>query len=167
MDSDRDRRGAPRGRARLTSRGGRRIKKTCPNCSGQKTEDCPKCTDGTNPCECTQELDGAISGYRALQGKRAFWDYVGATGRKGQKRQDYFGDVARKRALADQVGRTLGVRRARIESVEVREDRVLVQARVEWDGEDGEGLHTSVWIREKGRFYLLTVNDTEPEKLFD
>lgn len=161
----------------LTSRGGRgrRVKKNCPRCNADKTEDCPKCTDGTNVCECKQSRRGALAGYRLLAVKRAFWEYVGPDARSGWKKDDYVAEVGRGKALRGQVGRTLDLHRASVEGVQVLADRVVVTARVQWnltdeeiaDGVPDEEVVKSTWIRSKGKFYLRTKADTQPETLLE
>ena len=63
--------------------------------------------------------------------------------------------------------RHLGLR-GEIGAVDIMDDHVVVKARCEGAGADssGESVSRTVWIREKGKFFLATKNDTSPEPIF-
>lgn len=164
-----------RGRRWITSRGGKRVRKTCPTCRGGRTLDCPRCTDGTQKCKCTQKDRGALAGYRPLAGKRAFWAYLSPTARKGHTWKRYYINVARNNALQKQRGKTLVVIAVDGLQVKVKRDHVIVTARVEWDLSDAaierqteqDRTYVTTWIRERGQFYLATRTVPRGEVLLE
>jgi hypothetical protein len=144
-----------------------RRKVDCPTCeTGDVT--C-RCEDGKVVCECGEEHEGVAAGYRAVSGRKAFWDFVSPTARRGKKQDDLFPAVLRGDELADHKGVSVGLVDAVVQQVTIEGDRATVLARVTYVGQDGartEDMESrSVWIRERGKFYLLTPADTSPERL--
>ena len=137
------------------------LKVVCPRCSRNKLVPCPDCTqDPSN-----------VPGHRALTGRRAFWDFVSKATRDRHDRNAFFPTVARRGALRDQLGQQIGIESARILSVEVKQDHVLVVANVVF-GVPGQRnpsaikvKYTTRWIREDGKFFVVSRADSQPEIL--
>ncbi|MCO5171859.1 MAG: hypothetical protein M9894_36630 [Planctomycetes bacterium] len=145
-----------------------RRKVDCPGC--ERGSVACRCGDGLATCDCARDHDGALGGYRELTCRRAFWDHVSPTARRGRKPDLYLLALVRGEVLQEHVGPAMRVAEATIEQVTIEADRALVVARVTYvkpDGEQVREVTTSEWVRERGRFYLRTPADASPERLLD
>lgn len=143
-----------------------RRKVDCPNCeTGDVT--C-RCEDGKVTCKCAEEHEGVAGGYREVSARKAFWDFISPTARRGKKQDDLFPAVIRGDELADHRGVSVACVDVEVTQVTIDSDRATVVATVVYVGQNGartEGESRSVWIRERGKFYLLTPADASPERL--
>ena len=139
--------------------GERQRYKHCSTCKKKGELDCEGCDEGLQPCSECRETPR----YRGLAGFRAFWRYVAPSLRNDADKDAFVAAVLRGERLAEQLGPSLAIQRARITAVDVYSHEVVVTADVVWAGEDaGESSYRSTWFREDGRFYLATGSEDRP-----
>jgi hypothetical protein len=136
---------------------GRRYRNTCYRCDGTGGVECKRCDEGRVDCDTC--LPDQVPGFRALAGRRAFWDFISKAAREGHDRAEHFREVVAGSTGPDRPGGHRGQRGLDRRRGQPADHDLVSGRRALRPGHPGRSAHGALRLASAGRFARAQRSD--------